>query len=197
MIALALLASAALSPQSTQDLRCVAVLGIVAYDQRREATEWAELPPIASDGERFAGIVGERTMKETGRTREAVKDLILADVAMLQKSKAIPRAEVDTCIKRMAVVAPPPSPPTLPRCAAVIALAAEAVKARDGMSKGAKDLATLASVLTYRARVEGAGAGKSEAQVAKQIADERAAASAVGGVDDDQLQGCAELAAAE
>ena len=197
MIALALLASAALSPQSTQDIRCVAVLGIVAYDQRREATEWADLSSIGSDGERFAGIVGERTMKETGRTREAVKDLILADVATLQKSKAIPRAEVEACVKRMAVVAPPPLPPTLPRCAAVMALAGEAVKAREGLSKGAKDLATLASVLAYRARVEGAGAGKSEAQVAAQIAAERTSASAAGEVDDDQLQGCAELAAAE
>lgn len=197
MIALALLASAALSPQSMQDIRCVAVLGIVAYDQRRAATEWADLPSIGADGERFAGIVGERTMKESGRTREAVKDLILADVAALQKSKAIPRAEVDTCMKRMAAVAPPPLPPTLPRCAATMALAAEAVKAREGLTKGAKDLATLASVLAYRARVEGAGAGKSEAQVAAQIAAERASASAAGEVDDEQLKGCAELAAAE
>ena len=197
MIALALFASAALSPQSAQDIRCVAVLGIVAYDQRREATEWADLPSIGTDGERFAGIVGERTMKETGRTREAVKDLILADVATLQKSKAIPRAEVETCMKRMTLVAPPSLPPTLPRCAAVMALAGEAVKAREGLSKGAKDLATLASVLAYRARVEGAGVGKSEAQVAEQIAAERTIASKAGGVDDDQLQGCAELAAAE
>lgn len=197
MIALALLASAVLSPQSTQDIRCVAVLGIVAYDQRREATEWANLSSIGSDGERFAGIVGERTMKETGRTREAVKDLILADVVTLQKSKAIPRAEVEACVKRMAVVAPPPLPLTLSQCAAVMALAGEAVKAREGLSKGAKDLATLASVLAYRARVEGAGAGKSDAQVAEQIAAERATATAAGGVDDDQLEGCAELAAAE
>jgi alkylhydroperoxidase/carboxymuconolactone decarboxylase family protein YurZ len=197
MIALALLAAAALSPQSAQDIRCVAVLGIVAYDQRRESTEWADLPAVGRDGERFAGIVGERTMTETGRSREAVKDLILADVATLQKSKTIPRAEVEACMKRMAIVAPPPLPPTLPRCAAVMTLAAEAVKKREGLSKGAKDLATIASVLAYRARVEGAGAGKSEAQVAEQIAAERATASKAGGVDDDQLQGCAELAAAE
>ncbi len=197
MIALALLASAALPPQSTQDIRCVAVLGIVANDQRREATEWADLPDVGQDGERFAGIVGERTMAETGRSREAVKDLILADVVTLQRLKAIPRADVEACMKRMAIVAPPPQLPTLPRCAAMMALAAEGLKAREGLTKGARDLATFASVLAYRARAEGAGAGKSEAQVAEQIAAERVTASKAGGVDDDQLQGCVELAAAE
>jgi len=197
MIVLALLASAALSPQSTQDIRCVAVLGIVANDQKREATEWADLPAVGHEGERFAGIVGERTMAETGRSREAVKDLILADVATFQKSKSIPRADVEACMKRMAIVAPPPLPPTLPRCAAVMALAAEGLKAREGLTTGAKDLATLASVLAYRARAEGAGAGKSEAQVAEQIAIERVTASKAGGADDEQIQGCAELAAAE
>jgi hypothetical protein len=197
MIALAALAAAALSPQSVQDIRCVAMLGIVAYDQRRDATEWADIPSVRADGERFAGIVGERTMKETGRTREAVKALILAEVAAVQKAKTVPRPEVEACVRRMAVVAPPPPAPNLPRCAAVMTLAAEAVKAREGLSKGAKDLATLASVLAYRAKVEGAAADKTEAQVAESIAADRAAASKAGGADDEELQGCAELAAAE
>jgi hypothetical protein len=197
MITLALLATAALSPQTAQDIRCVAVLGIVAYDQRRDATEWADLPPVDTDGARFAGIVGERTMKETGRTREAVKDLILAEVASVQRVKTIPRPEVESCVKRMAVVAPPPPPANLPRCAAVMTLAAEAVKKREGLSKGAKDLATLASVLGYRATVEGVAAGKTEAQVAEAIAADRAAAAKTGGADEDELQSCAELAAAE
>jgi alkylhydroperoxidase/carboxymuconolactone decarboxylase family protein YurZ len=103
---------------------------------------------------------------------------------------------VESCIKRMTVVAPPP-PANLPRCAAVMTLAAEAVKAREGLSKGAKDLATLASVLAYRAKVEGAAAGKTEAQVAEAIAADRAAASKAGGADEEELQSCAELAAAE
>jgi hypothetical protein len=197
MIALAALAAAALSPQSAHDIRCVAVLGIVAYDQRRDATEWADIPSVRADGERFAGIVGERTMKESGRTREAVKALILAEVAAVQKAKTVARPEVAACVKRMAVVAPPPPPPNLPRCAAVMTLAAEAVKAREGLSKGAKDLATLASVLAYRAKVEGAAAGKTEGQVAESIAADRAAASKAGGAGDEELQGCAELAAAE
>jgi hypothetical protein len=192
MILLPLFA-AALSAESAQDIRCVAVLGIVAYDQRRETTEWADIPPVAKDGERFAGIVGERTMKETGQTREAVKDLILAQVAAVQKAKDVPRAEVETCVKRMAVVAPPPPPPNLPRCAAIMTLAAEAVRKRDGLTTGAKDLATLASVLAYRAKTE----GKSEADVTAAIAKERAAAEKAGGTDDGELQDCAELAAAQ
>jgi hypothetical protein len=189
-------ATSALSPQSTQDLRCVALLGIVAYEQGRDS-EWRDMAPIKTDGERFAGVVGERVMKETGKTREAVKELILADVAALQKAKNLLRGEVDSCIARMAVVAPPPPPPELPRCAAILLVAAENVKAREGLSKGAKDLATLASILAYRARVEGVAAGKTEAQVTDAIAIERAAAIKAGAADEGELQSCADLAAAD
>lgn len=193
---LALAAATALSPQSTQDVRCVALLGIVAYEQGRDS-EWRDMPPIKAEGERFAGVVGERVMKETGKTREAVKALILADVAAFQKSKDLARDEVESCIARMAVVAPPPAPPELPRCAAIMLVAAETVKAREGLSKGAKDLATLASILAYRARVEGVAAGKTEAQVTDGITAERAAAIKAGNTDEGELQGCADLAAAD
>ncbi len=194
MIALAVLAATTLSPQSAQDLRCVAVLGVVAGDQRRARPTWEGLPPLGNDGARFAAIVGARTMAETGQTREAVRDLILADVAALQKSKMIPRADVEACAKRMAIVAPSP---TLPRCAAVTELAADAAKAREGESESAKDLATLAAVLAYRARAEGAAAGRSAAQVAEQIAAERKAARARGEAENELIQDCAALAAAQ
>jgi len=193
---LALAAATFLSPQSVQDVHCVAVLGIVAYEQGRDS-EWRDMAPIKTDGERYAGVVGERVMKETGQTREAVRALILADVGALQKSKNLPRADVETCMSRMAVVAPPPPPPELSRCAAIMSVAAEGVKAREGLSKGAKDLATLASVLAYRAKVEGAAAGKTEAQVADAITAERAAATKAGGTDEGELQSCADLAAAD
>ncbi len=192
MIALALLVATAMSPQSAQDIRCVAVLGIVASDQRRAPKTWVGLPPLGSDGARFAAVVGARTMAETGQTREAVRDLILADVAKLQKSKTIPRGDVEACVTRMTIVAPPP---TLPRCAAVTALAADAAREGQGVSESAKDLATLAAVLAYRARVEGAATGQSASQVADQIAVEREAAHARGGIQDDLVQDCAALAA--
>lgn len=193
---LTLLAATALSPQSVQDARCVAVLGIVAFEQGH-GREWSDVVPVRDNGERFAGVVGERLMKETGQPREAVKSLILADVATLQKIKDLPRSEVETCLARMAVVAPPLPTPTLPRCAAAMGVAGEAIKAREGLSKGAKDLATLASVLAYRAKVEGATAGKSEAHVADSVAIERAGVISAGGADDEELQRCAELAVAE
>ena len=193
---LALAAATVLTPQQATDIRCVAVLGVVSYEQGRNGG-WGDVAPVRADGGRFAGVVGERVMKESGRTRDAVKGLILADVAALQKTKNLSLADVETCMKRMAVVAPPPPEPTLPRCAAVMAVAAEAVKAREGLSKGAKDLATLASVLAYRAKVEGVAAGKTEAQVAEGIAADRAVATKAGGADDGELQSCADLAAAE
>jgi hypothetical protein len=142
-------------------------------------------------------VVGERVMKETGKTREAVKELILADVAALQQSKDLARGEVDSCVARIAVVAPPRPLPELPRCAAILQVAAENVKAREGLTKGAKDLATLAAVLAYRARVEGVAAGRTEAQVTDAIATERAAAIKAGSTDEDELQSCADLAASD
>lgn len=193
---LALAATTVLTPQQATDIRCVAVLGIVSYEQGRDGG-WGDVAPVRADGGRFAGVVGERVMKETGQTRDAVKGLILANVSALQKSKNLSPAEVETCVKRMAVVAPPLPEPTLPRCAAILSLAAEAVKQREGLSKGAKDLATLASVLAYRARVEGAAAGKTEAQMVETITAERTSATKAGSADDGELQSCADLAAAE
>ena len=183
----------ALTPQHSTDLRCVSMLAIVADAQVRE-TGWDDVEPLKDSGARYAGVVGEAVMKETGRSREAVRDLILRGVAGFQKSGAIARPDVDACIARMKVAAPPTPEPGLPRCAAILSLAAEAVKKREGLSKGAKDLATLASVLAYRARVEGGG---TEAEVAAAINAERDVATRAGGASEPEIQDCAQLAAAD
>jgi alkylhydroperoxidase/carboxymuconolactone decarboxylase family protein YurZ len=182
-----------LTPQHSADLRCVSMLAIVADAQVREAG-WEDVEPLRESGARYAGVIGEAVMKDTGRSREAVRDLILRGVAGFQKGGVIAPAEVATCIARMKVAAPPMVESSLPRCAAILSLAAEAVKKREGLSKGAKDLATLASVLAYRARVEG---GSSEAEVAAAIDVERAAAAKAGGAAEPEIQDCAQLAAAD
>jgi hypothetical protein len=193
---LPLLAATALNVQQAQDVRCVALLAIVANEQAR-GTGWSDVDALKDSGARYAGVVGETAMKTTGRTREEVRDMILGEVASIQKAGALPRADVDRCIARIAVVAPAPTPPTLPRCAAIIGLAYDAVKARDGLTKAAKDLATLASVLSYRARTEGAAKGQGARQVDDAIAAERATAAKAGEASDDDLQACAALAAVE
>lgn len=182
-----------LTPQHSADLRCVSMLAIVADAQVRE-TGWDDVEPLKDSGARYAGVIGERAMKETGRSREAVRELILRGVAGFQKNGKIAPEEVTACVTRMKVAAPPTPEPGLPRCAAILSLAAEAVKEREGLSKGAKDLATLASVLAYRARVEGGG---TEAEVAAAINAERALATKAGGASEPEIQDCAQLAAAE
>ena len=128
-------------------------------------------------------------------TKEAVRDAMIAAVAAIQKSKALPRADVDRCILAMHARLPKRPPPTLPRCAAIMGLAYEAVKARDGLTKDAKDLATLASVLTYRAREAAVGDGKSIAEADAAIGAERAAAAKAGGAPQGELRACTALAA--
>ena len=182
-----------LTAQRNTDLRCVSMLAIVADAQVRE-TGWEEVEPLKDSGARYAGVIGERVMKETGRSREAVRDVILRGVAGFQRRGAITRPDVDACVVRMKVAAPPTPEPGLPRCAAILSLAAEAVRKREGLSKGAKDLATLASVLAYRARVEGGG---SEAEVMATINAERDAAAKAGGASEPEIQDCAQRAAAD
>lgn len=192
MLLTPLLAAAMFAPATQNDLRCVAVLGVVAYEQTRGG-RWGDLPPVTADGERFAGIVGERAMAEAKTTREAVRDRIFAEVKALQAKGDLTPGEIVACHARALAVAPKPD---VVRCAARMALAADRVKARDGLTSGVKDLATLASVLAYRAKTEGGAKGLSEAQVADAIAAERKAAEA-GPDNEEELMTCSELAAAE
>ncbi|WP_293884077.1 hypothetical protein [Sphingomonas sp.] len=188
------LAAAAVSPAQSTDIRCVAGLAIVANEQKR-GSGWGDYPDVGDDGADFAGVVGGDVMKTTGKTREQVRDLILAAVADLQKAKTLDRAEIDKCAIRMHARIPTPPVPTMPRCAAIMALAYEAVKTRDGLTKDAKDLATLAAVLTYRAKEEAISVGRSEAEADALLGAERAKAAKTGGAPEAELRACATLAA--
>lgn len=182
------------TPIQASDLRCVALLAIVANEQRR-GTGWTQYRDLQRDGARFAGVVGDDIVATTGETREAVRDQIVAQVARLQRGGELTRTEVDACAARVTVRAPAPPPPSLPRCAAIMGLAYDAVRARDGMTKDAKDLATLASVLTYRMRTELGAQGKSGSEIDALLAAERDKAANTGGAPQDELEACADLAA--
>lgn len=153
-------------------VRCVAALAIVASEQERGVGDWAGYPPLEEDGATFAGIVGEQVMKETGRTREQVRDEILKAVADLQKQavdtdepEKIAHIEADKCLPVLRAVVPAKPKPSLPECAVYVSLAYEEVRGREGASKTAKDLATIAAVLDHRAREMLKGEGKSEPEV--------------------------------
>ncbi len=192
---LALAAAASLpSPAQAVDLRCVATLAIVANEQKRGAG-WGDVDDVQDDGADFAALVGDDIVAKTGMTREAVRDAMIANVAAIQKSKLLPRADVLQCIASMHARVPKAPPPALPRCAAIMGLAYDAVKARDGMTKDAQDLATLASVLTYRAREAAIADGKSMAEADAQLGAERDKAAKVGAAPEAELRACTTLAA--
>lgn len=197
-LALALAAAPpALTPPQQQQLRCIALLAIVAGEQERRTAAALDLPPLARQGGRFAQVVGETLVKETGRTQEQVRDLILQQVAAIQQGAGaaakLPVEEARICVTLMNQIAPPLPPPSAVQCAGLMKLAADDVRRREKMSKTAMDLTTLASVLENRARAELGSVGKSEAESDRELTLAREAIAANPQTAPD-MEGCVELA---
>ena len=171
-----------LTPDQQQRIRCVALLAIVAGEQERRTAAALELPPLARQGPRFAQIVGDAVVKESGRSQEQVRALILEQVAATQKaagtSGALPVEDAKACLTVMNAVAPPLPPPSPVQCAGLLKLAADDVRRREGMNKTAMDLMTIASALDNRARAELTVAGRSGAESDADITLAREAISA-------------------
>ena len=88
MILIALAAAALLPPDIARDMRCVAVIAV-----KRD-------PAQAQDGAFYTAIVGADAMDATGRSREAVRDLILAQVKIVRAAQPDP-TEVTNCTRAM------------------------------------------------------------------------------------------------
>lgn len=159
-----------LTPAEASRVKCVATLAIVASEQERGTSEWDDLPPLGERGGRFAQIVAGELQKAGRSEAEARQSVVRAIEAMQREAggAADPGAAVrdaaTDCIAMLDKAVPPPKPPTPLQCAAAVSLAYEEVKAREGMSKTAKDLDIVASVLDNRARDELRAAGKTEAE---------------------------------
>jgi len=150
---------APLDESQKRDLTCVAVLAIVASEQEQGVESALAYPLLSERGATYAGLVGERIMAETGRSREQVREEILAAVAAQQalaKDATDPdglvRNEMATCLPLLDTAVPPKPQPDLTQCAGMLQLAYEEVHKREGLSKTAQDLKTLAAVLDSRAR---------------------------------------------
>jgi hypothetical protein len=200
MLSLVLALAAAPAPLSAdrqQQLRCVALLAIVAGEQERRTAAALELPPLARDGARYAQVVGDAVVRETGRSQEQVRELILAEVAALQKGAGpeakLPVEEARSCAATIAQVAPPPPPPSPVQCAGLLKLAADDVRRREGMSKSATDLITLQSVVENRARTELRAQGKTEAEGDRELGLAREAIAKAPATAPD-MEACVELA---
>ena len=148
-----------LTEMNMRDLSCVAILAIIASEQERGVASALEYPLLSERGATYAGLVGERIMSETGRTREEVRQDILAAVAEQQakggngaEAEEVMGAEMAQCLSLLDAAIPPKPKPDLNQCAGMLQLAYEEVYGREGLSKTAQDLKTLAAVLDSRAR---------------------------------------------
>ena len=150
---------APLTEIQTRDLSCVAVLAIIASEQERGVAGALDYPLLAERGATYAGLVGERVMSETGRTREQVRQDMLAAVAAQQakggngaEADEVVKADMAICLPLLDAAVPPKPKPDLNQCAGMLQLAYQEVHDREGLSKTAQDLKTLAAVLDSRAR---------------------------------------------
>jgi len=148
-----------LNVNQQQALSCVAVLAIVASEQERGVAGALDYPLLSERGATYAGLVGEQIMEESGRNREQVRDAMIAAVAERQavaQEAADPdqavSGEMAICLPLLDAAVPPRPKPDLTQCAGMLQLAYEEVHDREGLSKTAQDLKTLAAVLDSRAR---------------------------------------------
>ena len=187
------------------DLHCAAAFAIAASEQTRGSAAALALPPLAVRGKRFFAEAGARAVEQGGLTQEAVRDLLVSEVtAMQRRATADPdrqlAAEVKPCLARLDAVVPPLQVPDLAQCAAILTLAWEEERAKGAQEAAARDLQTLAQVLTTRARAGFIAAGRSgdAADAAVEAARDTMRAEAVsrpGGVDNYDIAHCYDLAA--
>jgi hypothetical protein len=88
MILIALATAALLPPDIARDMRCVAVIAVNRN------------PALAQDGAFYTAIVGADAMDATGQSREAVRDMILAQVKIVRTTKPA-LTEIATCTRAM------------------------------------------------------------------------------------------------
>lgn len=170
---------------SRADLQCAAAFAIVATEQAGgdALSGW---PPLAQRGKRFFANTGELMVAKTGLSREAVRDLMAADVRALQTAKdpeSALAALAIPCLARLDATVPPLTVPDLNQCAAILTLASDELHAREGMTPAVQDLRTLASVLTAREREALIAQGRTGDEADRTVVQAREAMVAEAGED--------------
>jgi hypothetical protein len=84
-LALAQAAPTPLTDIHQRDIGCVAFFGVAAEQQRRSVSGYGMIPDVRTDGARWAGIVGERVMRDTGLPKEVVGFAIQESVPDAQR----------------------------------------------------------------------------------------------------------------
>lgn len=93
------------------DLHCAAAFALAASEQARGTPAALALPALAERGKRFFADAGARAVEQGGMTQEAVRDLLVAEVAQIQRRLAADpghalAAEVTPCLPRLDAAAP-------------------------------------------------------------------------------------------
>jgi len=94
------------------DLHCAAAFALAASEQARGNAAALALPPLATRGKRFFTDTGARAVEQGGMTEAAVRDLLVAEVADMQRRVAADPgralgAEVAPCLARLDAAVPP------------------------------------------------------------------------------------------
>jgi len=151
-----------------RDLTCVATFAIIASEQVRGDPKMLAYPPMSIKGKYYTANTGLRITKETGKSKEAVREAILKELATLQAAHAksadpdiVIADSMRKCLPLLEVEVPQKPQPTLPECAALVGFAYDEMYKSEGLSKSARDLKTIASVLDNRAREAMLADGKS------------------------------------
>jgi hypothetical protein len=87
-----------------RDIGCVATIGIIAHEQRSGQDTLQNYADVRENGKRWAGIVGQRVMDESGQPREvvalAIKQAVEAEQEQAMKASDAPafvRQRFDAC----------------------------------------------------------------------------------------------------
>jgi hypothetical protein len=75
----------AMTATHQRDLACVAFFGVAAAKQRQGISGYGMIPDVRTDGPRWAGIVGDRVMRETGLPKEVVGFALQESVPQAQR----------------------------------------------------------------------------------------------------------------
>jgi hypothetical protein len=65
-------AATPLTPDHLRDIGCVAVIAIIADEQKRAAARYGQYPSAGLSGRKWAGIVGERVSRQSGQPIELI-----------------------------------------------------------------------------------------------------------------------------
>ncbi len=97
IFALILAAPTPLTEIHQRDISCVVEIAVLANAQKRGIIAGSD---VQAKGRRWAGIVGDRIMFETGQPRELVA-VAMNEVAQARAARAVDGATIEACTKQM------------------------------------------------------------------------------------------------